>query len=202
MLRSKRNVRAGAVLPTAAAFAELGSIYLGQTYGSPPEERHKPLPSDDVVPNPQVVTNHATTIDVPLDAVWPWLVQMGWHRAGWYTARWVAIGHIVDLVVVGGAENVPMLALPLGTGHQGQRPQIGSGPHHTAVALAAAIDLAGQAAPASTRPSVAIPVGTAVHTGEAFVGRPGLAQPSAISRRLVMLSTSPRDWHRLRLRAR
>jgi hypothetical protein len=21
--------------------------------------------------------------------VWPWLVQMGWHRAGWYTARWV-----------------------------------------------------------------------------------------------------------------
>ena len=95
-----------------------------------------------------------------------------------------------------------MLALPLGTGHQVQRPQIGSGPHHTAVALAAAIDLAGQAAPASTRPSVAIPVGTAVHTGEAFVGRPGLAQPSAISRRLVMLSTSPRDWHRLRLRAR
>jgi adenylate cyclase len=67
-----------------------------------------------------------------------------------------------------------MLALPLGTGHQVQRPQIGSGPHHTAVALAAAIDLAGQAAPASTRPSVAIPVGTAVHTGEAFVGATGL----------------------------
>ena len=21
--------------------------------------------------------------------MWPWLVQMGWHRAGWYTARWV-----------------------------------------------------------------------------------------------------------------
>jgi adenylate cyclase len=67
-----------------------------------------------------------------------------------------------------------MLALPLGTGHQVQRPQIGSGPHPTAVALAAAIDLAGQAAPASTRPSVAIPVGTAVHTGEAFVGATGL----------------------------
>ena len=39
--------------------------------------------------NPQVVTNHALTIDVPAERVWPWLVQMGWHRAGWYTARWV-----------------------------------------------------------------------------------------------------------------
>ena len=32
---------------------------------------------------------HAITIDVPSEQVWPWLVQMGWHRGGWYTARWV-----------------------------------------------------------------------------------------------------------------
>ena len=47
------------------------------------------LPGDDIVPDPQVVTNHAITIDAPQDCVWPWLVQMGWQRAGWYTARWV-----------------------------------------------------------------------------------------------------------------
>ena len=47
------------------------------------------LPGDDIVPDPQVVTNHAITIDAPPESVWPWLVQMGWHRAGWYTARWV-----------------------------------------------------------------------------------------------------------------
>ena len=47
------------------------------------------LLGDDIVPNPQVVTNHATSIDAPPEYVWPWLVQMGWHRAGWYTARWV-----------------------------------------------------------------------------------------------------------------
>jgi hypothetical protein len=41
------------------------------------------------VVRPQVVTDHAITIDAPPSAVWPWLVQMGWHRAGWYTARWV-----------------------------------------------------------------------------------------------------------------
>ena len=25
----------------------------------------------------------------PAPEVWPWLVQMGWGRAGWYTYRWV-----------------------------------------------------------------------------------------------------------------
>jgi hypothetical protein len=89
MLRSKRSVRTGAVLLGAATVAELGLIHLGQTYGSTPEERRMPLPGDDIVPNPQVVTNHAITIGAPPEAVWPWLVQMGWHRAGWYTARWV-----------------------------------------------------------------------------------------------------------------
>jgi adenylate cyclase len=44
-----------------------------------------------------------------------------------------------------------------------------SGPHHAGAAVAAAIDLAERAAQATTT-SVSIPVGTAVHTGEAFVG--------------------------------
>ena len=35
------------------------------------------------------MTNHAITIDAPPEDVWPWVVQMGWGRAGWYTARWV-----------------------------------------------------------------------------------------------------------------
>jgi hypothetical protein len=43
-----------------------------------------------------------------------------------------------------------------------------SGPHHPAIAVAAAIDLAERAAQASTTPSMSIPVGTAVHTGVAF----------------------------------
>lgn len=31
----------------------------------------------------------AITIDAPPEDVWPWVVQMGWGRGGWYTARWV-----------------------------------------------------------------------------------------------------------------
>ena len=48
-----------------------------------------------------------------------------------------------------------------------------SGPDHPAVAVAAAIDLAERAAQASSTSLVSIPVGTAVHTGEAFVGATG-----------------------------
>jgi adenylate cyclase len=48
-----------------------------------------------------------------------------------------------------------------------------SGPRHPAAAIAAAFDLAERAAQASATASVSIPVGTAVHTGEAFVGATG-----------------------------
>ena len=74
---------------TGVALAEILAIRLGQTYGSTPHERAMRLPGDDIVTDPVVVTNHAITIDAPPSCVWPWLVQMGWHRAGWYTARWV-----------------------------------------------------------------------------------------------------------------
>src|SRR5664280_426216 len=35
------------------------------------------------------IRDSATTIDAPPDHIWPWLVQMGWGRGQWYTARWV-----------------------------------------------------------------------------------------------------------------
>jgi adenylate cyclase len=49
-----------------------------------------------------------------------------------------------------------------------------SGAHHAALAVAAAIDLAEGAARASRTSSIPIPLGTAVHTGVAFVGATGL----------------------------
>jgi adenylate cyclase len=76
-----------------------------------------------------------------------------------------------------------------------------SGPNHAAVAVAAAIDLAQGAARATTTSPMSIPVGTAVHTGEAFVGATGLGTTVDDFRRSVMPSTSPRDWHRLRPQA-
>lgn len=43
------------------------------------------MPGDDIVPNAQVQATDAITIDAALEQVWPWLVQMGYQRAGWYT---------------------------------------------------------------------------------------------------------------------
>lgn len=73
----------------AAAIGEAALIRLGLTYGSTKTDRRLVLPGDELVAHPNVVTNHAITIDAPAECVWPWLVQMGWGRAQWYTARWV-----------------------------------------------------------------------------------------------------------------
>ena len=48
-----------------------------------------------------------------------------------------------------------------------------SGPAHAAAAIAAALDLAERAAAPMASPSGPIPAGTAIHTGEAFVGATG-----------------------------
>jgi hypothetical protein len=87
VLRSKASRIAAGLAVGAVVEAVL--IRLGQTYGSTREERAMRLLGDDIVPLPQVVTNHAIPIDAPSECVWPWLVQMGLHRGGWYTARWV-----------------------------------------------------------------------------------------------------------------
>ena len=72
--------------------ARLGFLvlqWLGRVAGSTRPERLRSLPGDGVVRRPQVRTDHARTLPAPPETVWPWLTQMGWHRAGWYTPRWV-----------------------------------------------------------------------------------------------------------------
>ncbi|MEO9138312.1 MAG: hypothetical protein ABI345_04535 [Jatrophihabitans sp.] len=46
-----------------------------------------PMPGDDLLPEPDVVMDRAFTVPGPPDGVWPWLVQLGKSRAGWYLPR-------------------------------------------------------------------------------------------------------------------
>jgi hypothetical protein len=62
---------------------------IARTYASSRSERRAAMPGDEVVRRPQTVVTRAITIPAPPASVWPWLSQMGWHRGGWYTARWV-----------------------------------------------------------------------------------------------------------------
>lgn len=50
-----------------------------------PDERAGPLPGDHVVPRATTGYTLATTIDAPVGDVWPWLVQLGQGRGGFYT---------------------------------------------------------------------------------------------------------------------
>jgi hypothetical protein len=81
------------VVPATSAAVVVGGeallVHLGRTYGSTPAERARRLPGDEIVGDPDEVTDHAVSIGAPPEAVWPWLLQMGWGRGGWYTARWV-----------------------------------------------------------------------------------------------------------------
>ena len=81
------GIATAAAVTAAAAYATLHR--LGTTSGSTPEERRRTLPGDDLIPDPTLVTNHAATLPAPPEHVWPWLTQVGWHRGGWYTPRWV-----------------------------------------------------------------------------------------------------------------
>lgn len=47
-------------------------------------ERATPRPGDDLLPRADVVMDRGFTVDAPADQVWPWLVQLGKDRAGWY----------------------------------------------------------------------------------------------------------------------
>ncbi|QSQ25393.1 hypothetical protein JY651_10890 [Pyxidicoccus parkwayensis] len=58
-------------------------------WGATPEEVRRALPGDALVPNPVGGSTRAVTIDAPPEAVWPWLVQMGYRRAGWYSYDWL-----------------------------------------------------------------------------------------------------------------
>jgi hypothetical protein len=72
-----------------AIFAALGGLFLTilhpwlMNWGSTREEQALVLPGD--VEAPSFYFTRAITIDTPPAAVWPWLMQIGQDRAGFYS---------------------------------------------------------------------------------------------------------------------
>jgi len=58
-------------------------------WGSTRDERSRSLPGDDIIEPVMTHRTRAVTIDAPPEAVWPWLVQIGDRRAGFYSYDWV-----------------------------------------------------------------------------------------------------------------
>ena len=85
-----RHVLAGVGHAAAWAFlAYAGMVIVTRpwytTWGSTRAERAAPVPGDYLGDNAHYRVDHAVTIDAPADSVWPWLVQLGQDRAGFYS---------------------------------------------------------------------------------------------------------------------
>jgi hypothetical protein len=87
MTRQRPSVGVGArIALVGGAYAGAALLAHGwmDRWGSTEDERAQPLPGDDLVPDAEQQT-HAVTIDAAQQDVWPWLVQMGQGRGGFYS---------------------------------------------------------------------------------------------------------------------
>jgi hypothetical protein len=92
-MKKERNllwlVRVG--LAGAAALVGYVSVLrpLHLRWGATDEEFHEHLPGDEVLLNPEQEATHAITINAPVSDVWPWLVQIGQNKGGFYSYSWL-----------------------------------------------------------------------------------------------------------------
>jgi hypothetical protein len=56
-----------------------------KTWGVDPADAAMTLPGDDLVGTADMLDTRGIDIDAPPADVWPWLIQMGYDRAGWYS---------------------------------------------------------------------------------------------------------------------
>ncbi len=61
---------------------------LQRGYGSSASERDMPFPGDELISKANSQTTHAITISASAAEIWPWLLQVGYHRGGWYIDAW------------------------------------------------------------------------------------------------------------------
>ena len=86
-----RNLAIGAALAAAGATAAYawGIRPWHLRWGTTDEELREPLPGDELVPLAKLKATRATTIIAPAADVWPWLVQIGQNRGGFYSYAWL-----------------------------------------------------------------------------------------------------------------
>lgn len=60
-----------------------------ERWGATDEELELVLPGDELVAEPAEQVTRAITIEAPPEQVWPWLVQIGADRGGFYSYDWL-----------------------------------------------------------------------------------------------------------------
>jgi hypothetical protein len=107
----RRPSRVGRILLIAAGlWAGITAVYLQflwpwmRAWGATKAEMNAVLPGDDMVPNANLRTTKAVTIQARPEAIYPWLLQIGVDRGGMYSYDWLEnlFGlkvHTVDRIV-------------------------------------------------------------------------------------------------------
>jgi hypothetical protein len=81
----------------AAASAVVLADRWQRGWGATGAEQSRDLPGDDLIPYPNAGATRAVSIGAPPDAVWPWLVQIGQDRGGFYS--YDALENLVGLSI-------------------------------------------------------------------------------------------------------
>jgi hypothetical protein len=93
--RPRRRARAlAAVAATVTVLASLSLLVVTpwqRRWGATDAELARTMPGDAIVraAGGRLDSTEAITVDAPAERIWPWLVQMGVGRGGFYTLTWV-----------------------------------------------------------------------------------------------------------------
>ena len=131
----------GLIAISGAAVAGLLAVRRWQLrWGATGQEVGGSLPGDDIIADPDLTATRAITIDTPVGRVWPWIVQLGQRRGGFYSYDFLEnlVGcdiHSADQIMpqwqdVGPGDQIrlaPQVALVVSTAEPGQSLVLRSG---------------------------------------------------------------------------
>lgn len=92
--KQRLSLLVGVTTAAAAAAAATAAYALAARpwhlrWGAADDEVNMHLPGDELTPSPKINATHAVTIQAGAGSVWPWLVQMGQGRGGFYSYEWI-----------------------------------------------------------------------------------------------------------------
>src|SRR5262245_21799308 len=89
MTREPRTIRRLALAGTAVAAYVLVARPRYLRWGATDEDVSRSLPGDELASDSTVGSTRVVTIAAPPQDVWPWLVQIGYARGGFYSYDWL-----------------------------------------------------------------------------------------------------------------
>ena len=85
-----RGLLAGAMMLATVVATYIALIGPWQRrWGATEEEVRGAMPGDDLLPAEAASSTRAITINAPPEMVFPWLLQIGYGRGGWYSYDWI-----------------------------------------------------------------------------------------------------------------